>query len=252
MTAGRSISVGQGVALQSARKLLKNPLKTLPPMLLPLFIFAAFTAFQFVFVLYMAAMFAGVFTSFDIVFDYESGLGARLMLGAPRRMAIVSGYLIVALGRGLVAMAVVWAIALATGMPVRGDALEIAGIVVLALLLNVAATLYGAGIALRFQTTASSVLILIPVFMVQFLTPVFSPRKQLGGWLETAAGVNPLTAPMEAGRGLLANDPVSVGLAFGAAGGLVILFSIWAVRGMRKAEQGPGAGRSRGPRRRRA
>jgi ABC-2 type transport system permease protein len=267
MTATRSLSVAGGVARQCTRKLRKNPPKSLPPILLPLFIFAAFTgalsavgdtkgfgyydftAFLFVFILYMAAMFVGVFTAFDVAIDFESGLGARLMLGTPRRMAIVAGYVVVAVGRGVLAMAVVWAIALATGMPVRGDAPEIAGLVALALLLNVAATLYGAGIALRFQSTASSVLILIPVFMALFLTPVFAPRHELTAWLETAAGVNPLTAPIEAGRGFLADDPVSVGLSFAAAGGLVIAFWAWAVRGMRRAEQGPGTRRRR-PRRR--
>ena len=74
--------------------------------------------------------------------------------------------------------------------------------------------------------------------MVLFLTPVFAPRDQLSGWLETVADVNPLTAALEAGRGFLADDPVSVGLAFAAAGGLVIVFAVWAVLGMRKAEQG--------------
>jgi ABC-2 type transport system permease protein len=269
VTAARFVSVAQGVALQSARKLVKNPTKALPPLLLPLFFFVAFTgalsavgdtsgfgyfdytAFQFVLVLYMAAMFAGVFTCFDITMDYESGMGNRLMLAAPRRMAIVIGYLIVALGRAVLAIAVVWTIALAVGMPVRGGPLEIAGIVALALLLNIATTLYGAGIALRFQSTASGVLILIPLFMALFTTPVFSPRDQLSGWLQVAADVNPLTPAMEAGRGFLADDPVSVGLSFAAAGGLVIAFSLWAVRGMRKAEKGPGARRRGRPRRRR-
>jgi ABC-2 type transport system permease protein len=124
-------------------------------------------------------------------------------------------------------------------MPVHGDPLEIAGLVALALLLNVATTLYGAGIALRFQTTASGVLILIPAFMVLFLSPVFIPRERLSGWLHTAASVNPLTPLLESGRGFLAGSPVSTGLAFAAAAGLVIAFSIWAARGMRSAEAGP-------------
>lgn len=270
MTTSHVLSTAWGVAVQCTRKLLSNPLKTLPPVVLPLFIFVAFTgalsavgktpgfgyynytAFQFVFIVYMAAMFAGVFTAFDIAIDWESGLGARLMLNAPRRLAIVAGYLIVAIGRALFAIAVVWAVALAIGMPVRGDVLEVAGLVLLALLLSVAATLYGAGVALRFQSTASSVLILIPVFMVLFLTPVFSPRDRLSGWLKTAAGGNPLTPPIEAGRGLLAGDPVHVALAFATAGGLVIVLSLWAIRGMRKAEEGPGAAPRRGPRRRAA
>jgi ABC-2 type transport system permease protein len=258
---GRSVSVALGIATQNARKLLRNPAKALPPMLFPLFFFAAFTgalsavgdtsgfgyynftAFEFVLVLYMAAMFVGVFTAFDVALDYERGMGNRLMAAAPRRMAIVAGYSIVSLARAVVSITVVWIVALLAGMPVRGQAADIVALVALALLLNVATTLYGVGLALRFRSTAAGVLILIPVFMVLFLTPVFAPRHQLAGWLETAAGLNPLTPPMEAGRGFLANNPVSVGLAFAAAAGLVLLFAVWAVRGMRKAERGPGGRR---------
>jgi ABC-2 type transport system permease protein len=262
----RSVSVAQGVAYQCTRKLIRLPPKLLPSLLLPLFMFAAFggalgavgstrgfgyynyTAFVFVFVAYMASMFAAVFTTFDIAADYESGFGHRMMLAAPRRLAIVGGYVMVSFWRGLLNVVVVFAIALATGMPVKGDALDIAALIVLALLLNVATTLYGAGIALRFQSTASGVLILIPTFMLFFLSPIFIPRHQLSGWLRDAADVNPLTPVLEAGRGFLADDPVKVALAFAALVGLILLFSVWVVGGMRRAERGPGGGSSRGPR----
>ena len=96
-------------------------------------------------------------------------------------------------------------------MDVRGGALDMAALFALALLLNLATTLYGTGIALRLQSRQAGLLVLIPVFMLIFLTPVFTPREDLSGWLKTAAGLNPITPPMEAGRGFLAGDPVSVG-----------------------------------------
>jgi ABC-2 type transport system permease protein len=265
VTAARSRSVSAGIASRSVRKLVKNPPKALSPIVTPLLFFIAFagalsalegtrgfgyydyTAFQFVIVLFTAAMFVGAFTALDIAIDYQSGMGNRLMVSSPRRLAIVGGYLVVAVGHAAVTFAAVWAVALAFGMPVRGGALEIAGLVALGLLLNVITTLYGAGIALRLQSTAAGVLILIPVFVVTFTTPVFAPREDLDGWLHAVASVNPLTPLVEAGRGFLADDPVSVGLAFATAGGLVIAFAAWAARGMRRAEQGPGAR----PRRRR-
>jgi ABC-2 type transport system permease protein len=252
----RSVSVARGVAGLGVRGILNDPVKLFPPMLVPLFFFAAFkgalsgigetkdfgyydfTAFQFVFILFMAATFVGVFTSFDIASDYESGMGQRLMAASPRRMAIIAGYLVVGLGRCLLALALVWGVVLLTGMPVRGGALDIAALVALALLLFVATTLYGTGIALRFQTVAAGTLVLIPVFMLLFLTPVFTPRDQLTDWLQKVAGVNPLTAAMEAGRGFLADDPVSVALAFAVSCGLVVVFALWAVLAMRKAEKG--------------
>jgi ABC-2 type transport system permease protein len=262
---GRSTSVALGVATRGTRRLLKSPASGSPPILIPLFFFAAFTgalaamakttgfdyysysAFQFVFVLIQGAMFVGVFGGIDIAKDFESGMSQRLMLAAPRRMSIVAGYLLVSFGRALFVLALLWAAALITGTPIRGGALDILGITALALLLNLATSFYGAGVALRLQTTAAGVLVLIPTFMVLFMSPVFAPRHQLNGWLHTAANINPLTPPMEAARALLANKPEHVALGFIAAGGLVLFFGLFAIRGMRKAERGPSERQRRRP-----
>ncbi len=255
MSGARSLSVMLGVALRSARKLLKSPAFMLPPLVIPLFFFAAFigafsslgetpgfeyydyTAFEFVFVLYQSAALAGVFTSLEIASDYGTGMGRRLMSATPHRTAIVAGYLMPALGRCALAIAVVWAVAVIIGMPVRGDVVDIAGLIALALLLSVATTLYGAGVALRLKSTAAGVLIMIPVFMAVFLTPVFIPRDQLSGWLQYAADWNPITAALEAGRGFMADEPVSVALAFGVCVGLVAVAAVFMVSGLRKAER---------------
>jgi hypothetical protein len=45
-----------------------------------------------------------------------------------------------------------------------------------------------------------------------------------------------MTAILESGRSLIAGGPFHVLLAFGAAAGLATLLSIFAVRGLRKAE----------------
>lgn len=265
--AGRSLSIARGVSQRSRRKMVKNPVGSLPPILIPLFMFAAFTgalsslaatdsfdyydftAFQFVFVFLLASMLAGAFSAFEIAGDFERGMGHRLMLAAPQRMAIVGGYVIFAIGRFALGAVVVWGVALLAGLSVRGDALDVAGFVAIALLLSLAVTLYGAGVALRMQSLTAGTLILIPIFVLLFTTPVFVPRGELDGWLGTLADYNPLTPAMEAGRGFLADDPVSVGLAFGISGGLVVLFALFALRGMVKAAKGPGAGRRRGPQR---
>ncbi len=61
----------------------------------PGFEFAAgYTAFQFVFVFLQMAAFGGIFTGYRLAEDYESGFARRLMLGAPRRIGIVVGYVL--------------------------------------------------------------------------------------------------------------------------------------------------------------
>ena len=251
----RSVSVASGVLGMHGRKVMRGIPHAIPPLLIPLFFYAAFagalggigktkgfsyydyTAFQFIFVLYLCSAFCGVFTALDIGGYYEQGMGRRLMLATPRRMAIVAGFLASALIRAVVFMAAVWAIALATGLDVRGGALDIVGLLALGLLLTVATTLYGTGIGLRFQSKRAGGLVILPVYMAVFLTPVFTPRDQLTGWLKAVADVNPLTPVLESGRGFLAGEPVSVGLAFGVLGGLIVLTSFFAYTGMKKAEQ---------------
>jgi ABC-2 type transport system permease protein len=263
VTAPRSLSVALAIGLRSLRILRKQPPRALPAVLIPLLMFTAFTgslsgltgttgfgyydytAFEFVFLLYMASILVGVFASFDLAHDYETGVGTRFMLAAPQRLAIVLGYLLVSVSRWVLTTGVVWAVVLAVGMPVRGDALDVIGFILLALLLNVATTLYGAGVALRLKSTAAGALIFITVFMALFLTPVFVPRDELSGWLHTAADINPLTPALEAGRGLLAHDPVRLAAAYGATGGLVVFFAVWAALGMREAERGPSSSRLR-------
>jgi ABC-type multidrug transport system permease subunit len=66
--------------------------------------------------------------------------------------------------------------------------------------------------------------------------PVYVPRDLLQGWIETVAQVNPATAIVEAGRSLLAGSPFHVLLAFVVALGVAAALSIFAWRGLHKAE----------------
>ena len=75
-----------------------------------------------------------------------------------------------------------------------------------------------------------------PIFLVLFFAPVYVPLSLLQGWIHDVAVVNPLTRVVEAGRGFLAAEPTQVGAAFAVAIGLVLLFGVWAVRGLRNAE----------------
>ncbi len=65
---------------------------------------AGYTAFQFVFVLCQAAMFAGLFTGFSLAFDFETGFARRLMLAAEDRRGIALGYALVALTRAVITL----------------------------------------------------------------------------------------------------------------------------------------------------
>ena len=93
----RSLSVALAVARRSTQKLRKSPVVAVVPTMIPLFFFASFTgalssfgdapgfgyydytAFVFVFVLYQAAIYVAIFTSFELASDYQTGVARRMM-----------------------------------------------------------------------------------------------------------------------------------------------------------------------------
>jgi ABC-2 type transport system permease protein len=251
----RFADVTAAVSWRSIHRVLTQPQLLLPSLIFPLFFFVAFagglsnlgnapgfdfpsgyTAFQFVFVLLQAAAFGGVFTGFGIAGDFQSGFSRRLFLAAPNRLGIVAGYSIAAAVRAVAVGVLLFGVALATGMQVHGNGVDLFGLIVLALLVNFTATLWSAGVAMRLRTIQAGPLIQIPVFLVLFLAPVYVPLDLLSGWIEAVARVNPVTALIEGGRDLISGSHVHVWLVYGAVLALILVFSVWAVRGLRRAE----------------
>ena len=115
--------------------------------------------------------------------------------------------------------------------------MDLFGLVVLALLVNLAATFFAAGVAFRTRTIQAGPAMQMPVFVILFLAPVFVPLELVGGWVHTVAQFNPVTALLEGGRDLISGQSFSAGVAFGIAVALPLLFSVWAVRGLRRAER---------------
>ena len=89
---------------------------------------------------------------------------------------------------------------------------------------------------MRLRTMQAGPIMQMPVFLVLFFAPVYVPLSLLEGWIHDVAVVNPVTRVVEAGRGFLAAEPTQVAAAFAVGIGLVLLFGLWAVRGLRKAE----------------
>ena len=121
-------------------------------------------------------------------------------------------------------------------MHVGGRGVDLPGLYLLGILMNFAATAWAAGVAMRLRTMQAGPIMQMPVFLVLFFAPVYVPLALLQGWIHDVALVNPATRVIEAGRGFVAGAPTEVFAAFAAAIALGLLFSIWAMRGLRKAE----------------
>jgi len=177
-------SVALAVAWRSIRNFTHNPNLFIPALLFPLFFFTAFagglssiskapnfdfptgyTAFQFVFVLLQSAAFGGVFTGFGIARDFEMGFGRRLMVAAPYRVGILFGYAIAALVRAFITWAILITVALIAGMQIDGGGVDLFGLFGLAVIVNLAATFWAAGVALRVRSIQGAPLMQLPVFL---------------------------------------------------------------------------------------
>jgi ABC-2 type transport system permease protein len=253
---GGFVAAARAVAWRNIHNWLTNPAMIVPSLLFPLFFFTAFagglsrvdsvpgfdyaagyTTFVYGFVLLQAATFGGIFTGFSVARDFESGFARRLMLGASNRGGIVAGYWLAALMRAAATITVITAVALATGLDVHGNGLDLVGLYTLALTMNAFAVLFGTGVAMRLRTMQAGPAIQVPAFLLLFLAPVWVPYDLLTGWVQTAASVNPVTLVLESGRGFLAGDPAKVLPAFAVLTVLVALTTLWARGGLRSAER---------------
>jgi ABC-2 type transport system permease protein len=260
MSGSSAYSVAYALAYRSIRTHISNPILFLPPMLFPLMSLMAFagglsnlrhvpgfeypsgyTAFQYVFVLLQSAAFSGVFTGFTIARDFEYGFARRLLISAPHRSGLIAGYAVSALIRWSVVAVVLTVISLLAHMDIGGNAIDLIGLYTLAAVLNLCGTLWAAGIALRTRSIQSGPLMQTPVFLLLFLAPVYVPLELLDGWIHFVASVNPVTYVLDAGRGFLAGEETNVLLSFGIAVALAIVLSVWAFRGLRKAELAGGS-----------
>ncbi|MEJ7842439.1 MAG: ABC transporter permease [Rubrobacter sp.] len=251
---GSFFQIAWAVAGRQTYKYFTNP-AFLAPALFPLFFFVAFAggltrvgdlpgfdyaagyiAFQYVWALLQAVTMGGAFTGFSIASDFENGFARRLMLAASNRYGIILGYTLASLVRAFMTGTLVTVLALITGMPITGG-FDFFGLIALAILANVAATLFGAGIAMMLRTQQAGPVIRTPIFLVLFLAPVFVPLNLLTGWIETVARLNPFTAILDASRGFMAGDPQNVLPAFAISAALILVLSLWAVLGLRSAEK---------------
>ncbi len=247
--------VARGVAWRQLHTAFTNKTIFLPSLAFPLLNFAAFagglarirqvpgfdfgasyTAFQFVFVLLQSAAFSGVFSGFGVARDFETGITRRLLLAAPNRSGLVLGYSIASAVRWIVTAAVVTGVAFGVGMQVGGSGVDLFGLYALALLVNVAGTLWATGVAMRIRSQQAGPVMQMPVFLALFFAPVYVPLNLLRGWIHGVAKANPITPVLEAARGFIAGQPTGAVSAFAIGAGLVVAFAVWALRGLRRAE----------------
>lgn len=256
MSSRSSVKVALGATKRQILRMLKSPPLLLPVMMFAPILLAAFagglsaigkapgfdyydyTAFIFVYVVLQGAASSGAVTGIAVAGDFEGGFARRMLLGTRTRWPLIASYVLANWFRLGLIIITVSACAFAGGMDVSGNVLQFFGFIGLAFLINTAATLFAIGVALRVRSVQAGPMMQLPILLTTFLAPVYATRELMTGWVAAVADVNPLTALFEAGRSLLAGRPEDVALAFGICAALIVIFTIYAGLGMRKATSG--------------
>lgn len=159
-----------------------------------------YTAFQMATAILLGV--TGVSRAPAVVLDVQNGYLDRLLMTPVRRSAILVGHMTadVAIAAALTVPIVV--LGLVLGVDFATGPLGILVFVAMASLWSLAFAGFGYAIALKTGNPAavnSSFLLFFPFL---FLTSSYVPREQLTGWLDTVAGLNPVTYILDGLRAL--------------------------------------------------
>ena len=194
----RTLAIAEGVAWRMLHNFFHNKALLIPSLVFPLFFFAAFagglsrishvpgfdfpagyTAFQFAFVVLQSAAFA--VSSPASASPATSRAASPGGCCSPPRTArgIVLGYLTGALVRWFTTASLITIIAFAVRMNVGGSGVDLFGLYLLGIVVNIAATLWAAGVAMRLRSMQAGPMMQVPVFLVLFFAPVYVPLALL-------------------------------------------------------------------------
>jgi ABC-2 type transport system permease protein len=206
------------IAGRALRSIAREPEFVLPAIVIPLFFFfvnsGALTSlteanapgFDYkAFIVPACIIFGvtGISRAGVLVTDIQDGYFDRLLLTPVRRLALLLGMMVAdvvlvsALALPVILVGLIAGVSLDTGV------LGLVGLLVLSALWGLAFTGFPYAIALKTGNPAAVNTSFLLFFPFAFLTTSFVPRNALSGWMDTAAGVNPVTYVLAGMRALI-------------------------------------------------
>jgi ABC-2 type transport system permease protein len=147
----------------------------------------------------------GVSRAQALVLDVQNGYFDRLLLTPVRRVAILLGHMVADVAVAAALVIPILLVGFIMGVRFESGPLGVVAFVLLGSLWSLAFAGFGYAIALKTGNPGavqSSVLLFFPFL---FLTSSYVPREQLSGWLDTVAGLNPVTYLLEGLRSLVSS-----------------------------------------------
>lgn len=138
-----------------------------------------------------------------LVMDIQNGYFDRLLMTPVRRLAILLGHMVADITVAMALTVPILALGFAIGVRFETGALGVVAFIAMAALWSLAFSGFGYAIALKTGNPAAVNSTFLLFFPLLFLTSSYVPRAQLSGWLDTVAGLNPVTYLLEGLRSLV-------------------------------------------------
>jgi ABC-2 type transport system permease protein len=183
----------------------------------------------------LGAVFAGLGSAFNAQRDIENGFMDRLLVTPAARFSLVAGEVVGSIGRALIQLAAVLAVAFPAGLRMPAGPVALLFLLLLSAGLATWSGLWGLAVMYRMKSAQALGLVTAGVFVIGLLSTGLTPLAYQLGWLHAVARVNPLTPVLAAGRqgflGPLLWHQIWPGLLALAAGAAVL--GVFAARGIR-------------------
>jgi ABC-2 type transport system permease protein len=160
-----------------------------------------YTAFQMATAIMLGV--TGVSRAGALVLDVQDRYFDRLLLTPVRRTAILLGHMVADVAVAAVLTLPIIVLGLLLGVRFDGGPVGIVVFIVIASLWSLAFAGFGYAIALKTGNPAAVSSSFLLFFPFLFLTSSYVPRNQLTGWLDTVAGLNPVTYILDGLRSLV-------------------------------------------------
>jgi ABC-2 type transport system permease protein len=148
----------------------------------------------------LGAVFAGLGSAFNAQRDIENGFMDRLLVTPAARTALVLGEVAGSVGRALIQLAAVLAVAFPAGLRMPAGPVALVFLLLLSAGLATWSGLWGLAVMYRMKSAAALGLVTAGVFVIGLLSTGLTPLAYQLGWLRAVATVNPLTPVLAAGR----------------------------------------------------
>ena len=194
-----------------------------------------YTAFQMATAILLGV--TGVSHAGSLVLDVQDKYFDRLLLTPVRRTAILLGHMAADVAVAAALTVPIMVLGLILGVRFTGGPIGILVFIAIASLWSLAFAGFGYAIALKTGNPAAVQSSFLLFFPFLFLTSSYVPRNQLSGWLDTVAGLNPVTYILDGLRSLVLADSVQWGelgtalLAIAIVGAISMAMCFAALRG---------------------